>query len=350
MELRTHPMKIQKFVEMLGFDGFVFSENRGYSGGIVFAWKKDVVEVECNQVESQFIHTKVMLQNGNFFFFTTVYASPNEDTRHGMWNNLKGIADNMVQQWLLVGDFNDIMYPEEKKGGAPPNERRCRVFRDRADSCKLFDLGVVGSKFTWRGPIYNHGARILERLDRAFSNDIWRLTYPNAVVKTLPRVMFSDHHPLLISLDNTYNDVMERPFRFESAWQIHDSFQTDLQSWWHNRTSLLENLNMVETKLRTWKNETFGNVKKKKKDLLARLGGIQKKRDTNDMNRYLASLEHMLQTDLAEILQYEELMWHQRSRAKWLYDGDRNTKYYHIKAVNRKRRNKIVMLRNCEGD
>jgi hypothetical protein len=107
---------------------------------------------------------------------------------------------------------------------------------------------------------------------------------------------------------------------------------------------------MVGTKLRTWKNETFGNVKKKKKELLARLGGIQKKRETNDMNRYLASLEHMLQTDLAEILQYEELMWHQRSRAKWLYDGDRNTKYYHIKAVNRKRRNKIVMLRNCEGD
>lgn len=50
-----------------------------------------------------------------------------------------------------------------------------------------------------------------------------------------------------------------------------------------------------------------------------------------------------------EILYQEELMWFQHSRAKWMQDGDRNTRYYHLKAVNQKRKNRIVMLRDDSG-
>ncbi|MCI03819.1 hypothetical protein A2U01_0024860, partial [Trifolium medium] len=42
-------------------------------------------------------------------------------------------------------------------------------------------------------------------------------------------------------------------------------------------------------------------------------------------------------------------MWHQRSRAKWLMNGDRNTKYYHLKTVTRRRKNNIVMLKDENG-
>jgi len=42
-------------------------------------------------------------------------------------------------------------------------------------------------------------------------------------------------------------------------------------------------------------------------------------------------------------------MLFQRSRAKWLIDGDRNTRYYHLKVVTRRRRNNILMLRDEEG-
>lgn len=34
---------------------------------------------------------------------------------------------------------------------------------------------------------------------------------------------------------------------------------------------------------------------------------------------------------------------------KWLTDGGRNTKYYHLKAVVRRRRNKILMLKDNNG-
>jgi hypothetical protein len=63
----------------------------------------------------------------------------------------------------------------------------------------------------------------------------------------------------------------------------------------------------------------------------------------------LQSLEQRLQGELNDILRKEELMWFQRSRAKWLKDGDRNTRYYHIKTVSRKRINNVIMLKNDNG-
>lgn len=55
----------------------------------------------------------------------------------------------------------------------------------------------------------------------------------------------------------------------------------------------------------------------------------------------------MLEDKLAKILREEELKWLQRS--KDLMEGDSNTKYFQIKASDRKRKNKIVFLHQEEG-
>jgi hypothetical protein len=44
------------------------------------------------------------------------------------------------------------------------------------------------------------------------------------------------------------------------------------------------------------------------------------------------------------------MMWHQKSRAQWIHDGDRNTRYYHLKTIKRRKKNRIVMLRNQDGE
>lgn len=46
------------------------------------------------------------------------------------------------------------------------------------------------------------------------------------------------------------------------------------------------------------------------------------------------------------ILKQEELDWFQQSRTKWIQDGDRNTRFQHLKTINIRKRNKILMLRN----
>jgi hypothetical protein len=50
-----------------------------------------------------------------------------------------------------------------------------------------------------------------------------------------------------------------------------------------------------------------------------------------------------------ELLYREEMMWMQRSRIAWLREGDRNTRFFHSKAVWRARKNKIKKLQDGEG-
>lgn len=83
--------------------------------------------------------------------------------------------------------------------------------------------------------------------------------------------------------------------------------------------------------------------------MLARIGSIQKKYSEGRSNPYLTRLENQLQSELFTVLYQEELAWFQRSKMSWLHDGDRNTKYYRLKIFNWRRRNKIIMLRDSNG-
>ena len=53
--------------------------------------------------------------------------------------------------------------------------------------------------------------------------------------------------------------------------------------------------------------------------------------------------------NMNELLYREELMWMQRSRITWLKDGDRNTNFFHAKAVWRARKNRIKKLQDING-
>ena len=49
-----------------------------------------------------------------------------------------------------------------------------------------------------------------------------------------------------------------------------------------------------------------------------------------------------LRRELNELLNDEELFWGQRAKAHWLKEGDRNTKYFHAHASDRRKQNTIL--------
>lgn len=93
----------------------------------------------------------------------------------------------------------------------------------------------------------------------------------------------------------------------------------------------------------------FGNVFKKKRRLLARLEGIQKCQETC-FSHNLDILERDLKAQYLEILKQEEMLWFHKSRTKWIRDGDRNTRFFHITTLCKRKKTRINMVKDEYGD
>lgn len=81
----------------------------------------------------------------------------------------------------------------------------------------------------------------------------------------------------------------------------------------------------------------------------ARLEGVQRCL-SNQKLQHLIELEKSLRKELETVLHQEELLWFQKSRMGAIRDGDRNTKFFYLSTVIRRKRNRIVMLKNADGD
>lgn len=83
-----------------------------------------------------------------------------------MLRNLAGVSKI---PWCILGDFNDLMYLHEKRGGRRHPEVLLEGFRTAVNDCHLCDLGFLGSEFTWKR---SRGTTtwIQERLDRGLAN------------------------------------------------------------------------------------------------------------------------------------------------------------------------------------
>ncbi|XP_065622526.1 uncharacterized protein LOC136064552 [Quercus suber] len=83
---------------------------------------------------------------------------------------------------------------------------------------------------------------------------------------------------------------------------------------------------------------------------------IQKKRETlstlvyKDKDGSLGSEINMIRNEINELLDSEEIMWHQRSKVQWLGLGDLNTKYFHTRGSDRRRRNTINSIMDENGN
>lgn len=78
-------------------------------------------------------------------------------------------------------------------------------------------MGVMGSRYTWKGHISNGLQCIYERVNMDLCNDSWRFQFPDGFLKVLPRLDFSDDHPFLIFLHGIFKRVTNPFFLLESA-------------------------------------------------------------------------------------------------------------------------------------
>ena len=85
------------------------------------------------------------------------------------------------------------------------------------------------------------------------------------------------------------------------------------------------------------------------------------RREIKDLNRQLQQLrddpartgpvhvEIKICDRLVELYHREEIMWRQRSRLQWLTEGNRNTRFFHMRVSMRRKKNMIKALSNSLG-
>jgi hypothetical protein len=107
---------------------------------------------------------------------------------------------------------------------------------------------------------------------------------------------------------------------------------------------LANKLKALKVDLKKWNAEVFGDVGKKKKELLEGIRELE----CIDEDQGLVEVERVQKTDmireLEKMLLSEEVNWRQKSRALWLKERDNNTKFFHRVANSHRRYNHVGAL------
>lgn len=101
--------------------------------------------------------------------------------------------------WCVTGDFNDIMYTEEKQGWKEQPRALMNGFKEAINACELIDLGFIAHKSTLEK---SRGSEnwVQERLDKGLANHEWHNMFMHTEVKEI-EVSTSDNLPLHLQLN-----------------------------------------------------------------------------------------------------------------------------------------------------
>ncbi|XP_061354128.1 uncharacterized protein LOC133298795 [Gastrolobium bilobum] len=192
METRTSSVISTKIMKKVNFDKVIAQEASGFAGGIWVLWDSRKVAIQLISSTAQFIHMKIVFDNSKSFLCTAVYANPNEDIRHGMWEEIMQISSSINEPWIL------------------------------GDTCRVEEIEGLGAKFTWQGHKWHNLDRVFKKLDRVCANSLWRINFEDADVRILPRIMY-DHNPLVLSIfKQFYKNLFEEEV-VDHRWIISDN-------------------------------------------------------------------------------------------------------------------------------
>ncbi|KAL6988927.1 hypothetical protein U1Q18_052591 [Sarracenia purpurea var. burkii] len=194
-----------------------------------------------------------------------------------------------------------------------------------------------------------------EKLDRVLVNVDWLNLFPGVGVKVSSKLS-SDHLPLIIckAENSVHAGVSNRRkvYRFEHMWTRSDDCGKIIQEQWEKTAPAMgldgirKKCEVVGCALKRWSWSSFGHLQRRIRELREKLADIQAFTTTSDKQE----VEDSLTYELEELLEREELLWRQRSKMEWMILGDRNTKFFHTHATQRRKTNTILGLEDDAGN
>ncbi|MCH83167.1 endonuclease/exonuclease/phosphatase family protein [Trifolium medium] len=141
----------------------IILEGRG--GGVAILWKNTL---KCQIMNYSLNHVDIEIVDdlrGNWRI-TGFYGFPEGGRRRASWNFLHHLSQTSQLPWSIIGDFNDILSLDEKRGRTDRPEWLIHGFREAVTDAGLIDIELTGYPFTWFKSLGTARA-VEEKLDRA---------------------------------------------------------------------------------------------------------------------------------------------------------------------------------------
>jgi hypothetical protein len=280
---------------------------------------------------------------------TFIYGEPRTQDRHQMWELMKRLKPCQYAPWVMIGDFNEVLWSYEHFSNPRRPLKQMMDFHEILSFCDLYDIGFQGLSWTY-GNKQKGEQNVRVWLDQAVASPNWSQWFLGAKLKHLT-MMSSDHFLILLNHEAEESGALARRIlRYEIMWERDASLMDEIKRAWEscmpatdlgdvNRT-----LHNVMGSLKRWSFDTFGAISKE-------LDGTRAKIEDLSQQGVVKNQEEIdrLSKQMVEILYREEMLWLQRSRITWLCEGDRNTSFFHRKAVSRGEKNKVDRLKDDDG-
>nr|GEU79955.1 hypothetical protein [Tanacetum cinerariifolium] len=316
---------------------------------IVVGWNADEVDImvvqSCNQsifCLVEVIHSKVKL------FVSFIYASNSSLERRQLWNDLllhKNIVNNKA--WVLMGDFNVTLKPEEHSNGASSMSNDMNEFKDAVNKIEVDDLCSSGFQFTWTKSLKNPLCNTLKKLDRIMTNDSFVQLFQEANGVFLPYLV-SDHNPAIMSIPRGCTKK-KKSFRFANYVADKEEFLRLVKEEWKHEVrgcqmyKVVQRLKMLKKPLNNlnWHN---GNLFERASKLKGKLKEAQSNVDADPFDITKRQIAMNLVNECTKVAEDELKLLHQKAKVQWLKEGDKNSAYFQNILKARKNKSRIVSI------
>ncbi|XP_010669917.1 uncharacterized protein LOC104887033 [Beta vulgaris subsp. vulgaris] len=173
-------------------------------GRIWLVWSPSCFTVDVRMLTEQMIYGVMNHKaSGVQFCLSMVYGHNDKEKRSELWNDLiKCSRDVMNTQWVVMGDFNNILNLNERIG-QPVLFSEIERFRNCVDSCGLGDAKMTGPFYTWSNK-QQEDDYVTTKIDRVLVNGQWELCYPYTEAAFLLEGCY-DHCPCIVKIHKELN-------------------------------------------------------------------------------------------------------------------------------------------------